>query len=407
MAKGTVTESAPETITFARGDMRVLAALCVSSFLAALNFFATTPFYSVMARDLNTTIPLLGQIVTLMVVISAILGIGVGPIADRYGYRWPLVLGLVAVGLNLLGTSLAPNYPVLLAFGLLGGLADAIVFGVPLAIAGTRFSGDARRRAFGWTVGAVSSAPIVGIPVLTAISSVAGWRGAVAVAGLGAMLAAWFVARSLPADSRRVATRLRVLPLLAAYAPLLRHYAILRLFGVATLRAVWWLGLLTYLGAFLTDAVGLEASQVGIAYALTGAGYAAGSVLAGGRLGAASPRLTIAAACVVSGLLLGPAFAASNPWLVVTLLVVISMAAAICSIGVTTLLSVESPAGAGTTMVLNSSLLNAGAAGGAVLGGFLIAFGGYAALGLGLPLFSLAAAGLALWPSKPRDDSAV
>ena len=36
----------------AQGDeARILAALCATAFLAALNFFAITPFYPEMARD--------------------------------------------------------------------------------------------------------------------------------------------------------------------------------------------------------------------------------------------------------------------------------------------------------------------------------------------------------------------
>ncbi len=83
---------------------RLLAALCVAAFLAALNFFATTPFYPPMARDLHTTVPLLGQVVTLMVLLSAGLGLVVGPLGDRYGYRWPLVIGMLAIAVNLLGS---------------------------------------------------------------------------------------------------------------------------------------------------------------------------------------------------------------------------------------------------------------------------------------------------------------
>ena len=111
-------------------DGRVLAALCVAAFLASLNFFATTPFYPPMARDLHTTIPLLGQVVTLTVLLSAGLGLVVGSLADRYGYRWPLVIGLLAIAVNLVGTSLAPAYPVLLGLSVAGGLGDALVFGL-------------------------------------------------------------------------------------------------------------------------------------------------------------------------------------------------------------------------------------------------------------------------------------
>ena len=53
-----------------------------------------------MARDLQTTVPLLGQVVTLMALISAGLGLLAGPLADRYGYRWPLVVGLLAIAVG-------------------------------------------------------------------------------------------------------------------------------------------------------------------------------------------------------------------------------------------------------------------------------------------------------------------
>src|SRR5215213_9242079 len=59
--------------------------------------------------------------------------------------------GLVrGIAINLLGTALAPSYPALLGLSVVGGLADAIVFGLPLAVAGTVFTGEARRRAIGW-----------------------------------------------------------------------------------------------------------------------------------------------------------------------------------------------------------------------------------------------------------------
>ena len=60
----------------------------------------------------------------------------------------------------------------------------------------------------------------------------------------------------------------------------------------------------------------------------------------------------------------------------------------------------SSPSGAGTTMTLNTSLFNLGAAGGGAIGGALIAFSGYEALALGLPLFALAAALLSWRPSR-------
>ena len=134
------THSAPTRPAAAPGRVQIL--LCLSAFLAALNFFAPTPFYPQMAHDLQTTVPLLGQVVTLMALISAGLGLLAGPLADRYGYRWPLVIGLLAIAVGLLGTGLAPTYPVLLGLGVVMGLGDALAYSLPFAIAATYFSGS-------------------------------------------------------------------------------------------------------------------------------------------------------------------------------------------------------------------------------------------------------------------------
>jgi MFS transporter, DHA1 family, inner membrane transport protein len=246
------TRSAPAP-PVAPGRVQIL--LCLSAFLAALNFFAPTPFYPQMARDLQTTVPLLGQVVTLMALISAGLGLLAGPLADRYGYRWPLVTGLLAIALGLLGTGLAPSYPVLLGLGVVMGLGDALAYSLPFAIAATYFSGMAQRRAIAWTIGALSTAPIIGVPLLTAVGGLTSWRVALAAAGIAAAGVAWFVAAVLPTDRRQPAGRFRVRELLAAYAPLLRHPPSLRFLAVSALRGMWWVGLLTYMGAFLGTVV--------------------------------------------------------------------------------------------------------------------------------------------------------
>ena len=274
----------------------VLSALCVSSFLATLNFFAATPFYPEMAEDLNTTVPLLGQVTTAMILISTVLGLAIGPLADRYGYRWPLVIGVLAIAINLTGIGLAPSYPVLLLLSLFGGLGDALVFGLPLAIAGLRYSGEAQRRAISWTLGSLSSAAIIGTPVLTAIGSATSWRAALVCAGALSAMAAVFVLLALPADGRHPQRALRVRELLSAYRPLLGHGPVLRQYAATALRAITWIGMLTYLGAFLSDEVGLSTSAVGLVFMVGGSGFALGNFL-GGRLLGDAVHIRVALLC--------------------------------------------------------------------------------------------------------------
>lgn len=384
-------------------DGRILAALCAASFLASLNFLGPTPFYPRIARDLGTTVALLGQVVTLMILISAGLGLIVGPLADRYGYRWLLIGGVFGIAVNLLGMALAPSYPALLGLSVVGGLADAIVFGLPLAISGTIFTGQARRRAIGWTFASLSSAAIVGVPILTAFGGVAGWRVALGVAGFVAAGVAGFVAVSLPPDARRPTARWRVTAMLTAYAPLLRHPPTLRLYGASMLRAAWWLGLLTYLGAFLADDLGLSTGRIGLVYMLGGVGYMTGSLTTSGRLGFAPSRPIVAGGSAAGGLLIGPMLALADIRVVAPLLILFAGTSAIAGVGIANLLAAETPAGAGTTMALNGSLVNAGGAVGAALGGGLLTIGGYGLLGVGLAGFACAGAALAGWPARLQE----
>jgi predicted MFS family arabinose efflux permease len=379
----------------------VQAVLCLSAFFATLNFMAPTPFYPQIAADLRTTVPLVGQIVTLMTFVSAGLGLVVGPLADRYGFRWPLVVGLLTIAIFLLGTGLAHTYPVLLAVGIVSGLGDALVYSLPFAIAATYFQGDAQRRAIGWTIGALTTAPMIGIPLLTALAAVSSWRVALATAGVAAIGVAWLVAAVLPVDRRRPTMPLHVRAWLGAYAPLLHHPASLRFLAVSALRGMWWIGLMTYLGAFLQTALGLSKRGAGLVYALGGGVYTLGSVVAG-RVATISPRVLATVSSLVAAMLVGPMLMSPPLWAVVLLFLLISMAAGVCTVGIVSMLASESPAGAATTMVLNGSVLNLGAAGGASLCGILIALSGYSALAIGLPIFALTAAVLAWWP--PRRD---
>jgi predicted MFS family arabinose efflux permease len=74
-------------------------------------------------------------------------------------------------------------------------------------------------------------------------------------------------------------------------------------------------------------------------------------------------------------------------------------------VAMTTLLTTETPSGAGTTMTLSGSLFNFGAAGGSAIGGALLALSGYQALALGFPLFALGAALLSWRPARVRAQS--
>ena len=387
--------------THSAADRRVLPALCLGMFVAMLTFVAPAPFFPVMARDLGIGVPLLGQVVAAMLLVSAAIGLVAGPLADRYGHRRLILLGLVSAAICLLLFGLARNFAVLLAGALAGGLANAAVLGPSLAVAGTYFAGAEARRALGWATACMAGSAIVGVPALTAVATFTGWRLAFIAAGGAVIGAAWLGAAWLPRDARSPQGRLRPETLLAAYRPLLRHGPTLRLYGVAVLRAICWFGLLTYFGAFLAEELALSTGQVGLAYMIGGGGYFLGSVLSGGPLRLVPPRTLLVAGNLAMALLMGLAFSALlGPLGTVAMLPLAGFAGALGWVAVAALLTADSPAGAGTTMTLHGSLFNLGAAAGGAIGGLLLALAGYGALAIGLPIFGLGSALLAWWPAR-------
>jgi predicted MFS family arabinose efflux permease len=242
----------------------VLLALCPGSFISLLSVSAPAPFLSDIASELGVGVPLVGQVTAAMLILSAPLGLVAGPLADRYGSRRLILLGLAATTVSLLVFGLAAVFPLLFIASIAGAVSEATVPGLTLAIAGTRFRGPASRRAIGWTIAAASIAPIAGVPLLTTISGIAGWRAGFLVGGGMALSILVLVSAWLPEDSKRPEATFRLRTLPDACRPLLHDVGMRRLYGCSVMRSMCWFGMITYLGAALRDRFGFSTSEVGI-----------------------------------------------------------------------------------------------------------------------------------------------
>jgi predicted MFS family arabinose efflux permease len=373
---------------------KIVVALCTTSFLSTLMYASLAPFFSELEADLETSTPALGQVVTARLLLSAGLAVIAGPVADRYGYRRLIVLGLLSLSLTFFGVSASQSYVALLLTSIPGGLAGGILSGLPLAIAANTFTGEARRKAISYTVAALSSSAIVGVPALTTASAEIGWRGVFFASGIVGLVCMVGVGWALPADATRGhGDPLSIRALSSAYTPLLANKPIMRLYGSTFLRSIGWLGFLTYLGAYLADDVGFSTRQIGLVYMIGGVGYFAGSLLAGQRQVGSSIAMIAAGMTIVTGLMVALAIAAASiPWLVIAAICGVTLTSSVAWVMFTTLLTSTTTAGQGTTMSLNATVSNLGSATGGIAGGALIALSGYLMLGIGLAIALIASA---------------
>ena len=147
-------------------------ALTLATFVTMTSGLGLGPFLPVIAQELDTPVALLGQVPAAMLLLAAVLGLVIGPIADFYGYRRVLVVGLLTVVASALATGFAPSYSLLLLAALVGAGGRAAVLPVAQAFVARRFQeNDARRRALSWLNMGVSSALILGLPILTTVAS--------------------------------------------------------------------------------------------------------------------------------------------------------------------------------------------------------------------------------------------
>lgn len=391
--------------TFDRTGIVVLITLCFAMCAGGINAMGLGPFLVDIGADLDTGVPAVGQAVTVTLLMSALSGIVAGPVADHFGHRRLMVLGAMVLAFSALGTALATTYAVFMGARFIGGASLALLNGLSLAIAGSYFAGQARRRALSVTVASMSGVAILGVPFLSWLGGAFGWRWAFGVIGITAVLLIPFLHRLIPlTEPSPNGFEFRQLP--RAYRPLLEQRAVLALYVGSLLRAIFWMGTLTYFGASLIERYGLSLEQVGLTYMFGGAGFLLGSLLAGGRIGLLDQRTVFTVTTLLNGVLFGLVYITSPGAVVAVLL--LACGGLFGSIGwviINTMLANESDAGSGTTMSLNTAVFNLGSAAGGGVGGVLLALGDYQALGMGLPVFALFAS-LIVWRSGKRQLSA-
>jgi predicted MFS family arabinose efflux permease len=392
----------PSPASRSHSDALVLVALCVASSLGVLNAMILSPFLSDMADDLNTSVALIGQAVTATAVCAALLGLLAGPLADGVGYRRLLLFGICMLALYDVGIALVPGLNALLVVQVFGGISGATVSPLSSAIAGTRFTGDHRRRAISRIYASASGASIIGFPILTTVGDASSWRWVFIVLAFVALAGVALILFAVPADAPTRTSRMRIGDIRQAYLPLLRHRPLALVYLGQFLRGACWVGMLTYVGAFFIDELGLSLSIAGFLWVFLSAGFLTGSLLVNGRLRRYDPRLTFMLTATMMGAFVAVMFLAEAPIPVsLALLFLGSLAGGVAEVTAVTVLANETTGPQGATMALNSSVVRFGTAAGASLGGALLALGGYPLVALGLPIVAVIGS-IVVWFSRHR-----
>ena len=395
-----MTENTTTPAQSERTNYRLSIAIGAACFLWMLNFLALTPFFPFVAKDLNTSVALLGQVTGLLALASIPVGMITGPLADRYGHRKVLLAGMSTLGIGSLITAIAPSYGVLMLMAPFGAVSQAIIRPLAVAIAGTHLAGDNRRGAVGLATIGMSIGTMAGIPMLTTIAYFGGWRASFGFLTALNVLVTVYLAWSIPPDAPASGDGSRSRLGLSAYSSLVADFPTMLLIASSLVRSISLWGFNTYRGAFFVYRFGITSQEVGWIFTIAGMGLFLGGAVASSRFAGLPLHWLAIVGTAAIGLGGGLAMVLPLGILPAIALTALTSFGLGFSLVATDTLIVNRAAGLRATATsLNRVSTNIGVAVGSSGGGLMIAVDGYPLLGITVLSFG-AVALLLLWLSK-------
>lgn len=180
-------------------DSRLVWATRVVILVAFLDLFMQFPVIAPYARTLGAAGTLVGVTVAAYSCTNLVGNLAAGAVLDRWGRRWPVLVGLAATTLALLGYAFSGTPQQLLAVRALHGLTAAVLTPGAFAVLGDSARSGQHARVMGLSGAFIAVAAVIGPSAAGVVRDKWGPE-AVFLLSAGLMLAAffiyWFAARS-------------------------------------------------------------------------------------------------------------------------------------------------------------------------------------------------------------------
>src|SRR5512143_1586669 len=135
------------------------------------------PFAPDLGRALNVPLTTITGLIAVNWA-TTVIGIGFGPIADRFGYRGMMLIGMAGLTAGMLTAGLLPFCTVLVIAQVLAGLGKSIYDPAVQAYISERVPYRRRGLVVGLMETAWAGSTLVGIPLIALLIDRAGWRAA-------------------------------------------------------------------------------------------------------------------------------------------------------------------------------------------------------------------------------------
>lgn len=256
----------------------MLVVLSGASFMVSTAGVILAPFLRILADELQTPLVAITNLVSFLAVSWGISSFFVGALSDRIGRKPILVIAVAGMGLAQLSFSQTPSYLLAVFCQMFAGISGGAFFGTVFAAVSDHVSNERRGRALGWVITGQSLSLVLGVPLITLLGSVGGWRGALmcysAVMALMVLLV-WALLPSDPPRSKNPGGRPPT-PLTALLRP-----DIVLLLGAGIAERVCFAIIAVYLAIFLQGSYGVSLTELAFGLALVAFGNVVGNLMGG------------------------------------------------------------------------------------------------------------------------------
>lgn len=277
----------------------LIAAACLGSFAATSSGTTRAPFLLEMARDLDVSMPLVANLVSMTATAWGFASAIGGYLSNRLGRRTLLIGGLAALALAMFAQAHAERFLWVALTATLGGGCAGIFMGVVFTEVSAHVDDRQRGRALGWVMSGQSLTLVVGVPMAAWVGSMVGWRGwMICVAGLalGACFALSLVVRR---EETAAQVHMRSAPSLAQAL----SGPVIALLGTGIAERICYGLAAIYFATFLQATYHLGLAEIAVPLAVFALGNVLGTILGGQAADRLHDRLrTYAIAMVLSGL---------------------------------------------------------------------------------------------------------
>jgi predicted MFS family arabinose efflux permease len=246
-----------------------LAVLCLGAGVILLNMASLSPLLKSIGKEFGTSDAVTGQLSTVSALIIVVSSLVATPWMDRWSRRTWLQLEGSLLLVGVIVSAVGPSFGWLVVGRIIAAAGAALIMANCLTGARELFH-DAvwRNRAIGLIISATTLALIVGLPVMTQLDAIFGWRVALASIALPVLLllAGTIV---LPSSPRRERSSTGEHPL-STFRAVLGNGRTRCLLVMLGLNLGLYTGWLVYFGAYVTDVFAVTAGTLSALFFLSG-----------------------------------------------------------------------------------------------------------------------------------------